>query len=721
MSIIDNDHGQGDHKDRFALITGKTNRLARLPPNLGVAAVYSRYSTVNQHEVSIERQEEVSTEYALKTGRSIFAKYADRARSGYYEAGREELARMVKDAKDGKFGVLIVENVDRLARDLSILSTIYKQLLAVGVEMHMPGRGRLTLPDIALHGLLGDETRRVMGERTHFSRIVMAREGRFPTGKCLGYDKAPGGRGEIVINEAEAEIVRRIYAMRLAGIGYRPITSALHAEGFRNPRSGKLTKRGIQVILANPRYTGLLVYRRHVSTRDRDTGKTTVDLRPRSEWIITEVRHLRIVEQDVWDRVQALNAERGGAKTKPPLRFGSYLLTDLVPCPVCRRPMGTRTWAENTKRFACNRHWADDTCPSNLTISVPRLERLVFDLIAELLDRKGYVEAYVKAYNDERIAADSRHAKTRDVLQRTVVRLDRQLRDSFLQSTSRGITSDRTARYRMEIEEELSKAEVELSAMPRLPARATLDRAWMTSLRDAIANLSHDGPFQARDEAGLLVTAAIHALVERIEVRSTGFRAFEASVTLRMGPMLDASGQGDAAFGTVVLAGTSERPGKGYRHSRGYADDIARQARGEFAMGDADWHAVRHLYPHHRMGQRIDDVECRATVDAMVFRGLTGARWRHMPPSLGGDRRFRRSLRVQSTGAWTSIVSILAERDAERFGRLDPTWPPARSKKGTRRPRRAADAGDGPQGETIGLAREETRRSSGARIACVPG
>ncbi len=371
-----------------ARLPEKPGRPMSAGPDPLKAAIYSRYSTMMQTEVSIERQEEICEAYAASTGRAVVHKFKDIARSGAYIAGRDGLEALMEAARSGKFGVLVIENVDRLSRDLGNASTLYKQLLNMGVEIHQPGRGRLTLTDVALQGLMGDEGRRLLAERAQYARNVMAQEGRVPTGRCFGYLPVPGHPGHVAVHEPEAEVVRRAYALRLEGMGVKAICSLLYAEGVRYPRSGGISHFGINHMLANERYAGLIVYRRHEARKDRETGKRRVSQRPRSQWIVTEAPHLRIVDQDTWDRVQAMR-KRGAShvRTGPAERASSYLLTGLIPCPACNRPMSASRNSGIKRLYVCQGATRDGTCSHKRGVPVAALEALVMRALGEHLDR----------------------------------------------------------------------------------------------------------------------------------------------------------------------------------------------------------------------------------------------------------------------------------------------------------------------------------------------
>lgn len=108
--------------------------------------------------------------------------------------------------------------------------------------------------------------------------------------------------------------------------------------------------------------------------------------RPKSEWYIVEGTHEPIIEQELWDRVQALVAQRA-----KPFDVGTIgLFAKKARCANCGYTM--RSSKNHNKRYlqCSNRHIAKDACIGSF-ISVDKLERLVIDelnrLSAEYLDK----------------------------------------------------------------------------------------------------------------------------------------------------------------------------------------------------------------------------------------------------------------------------------------------------------------------------------------------
>ena len=130
-------------------------------------------------------------------------------------------------------------------------------------------------------------------------------------------------RGDRVINKAEAGIVRQIFEAYAAGQSPRAIAHALNRRGISGPSGrdwGPSTINGnVQRgtgILNNELYVGRLVWNRLTYLKDPDTSRRVSRLNPRADWVIKEVAALRIIDQELWERVKA--RQRGLRKGRRP-------------------------------------------------------------------------------------------------------------------------------------------------------------------------------------------------------------------------------------------------------------------------------------------------------------------------------------------------------------------------------------------------------------------
>ena len=225
-------------------------------------------------------------------------------------------------------------------------------------------------------------------------------------------------RGERRVNEAEAQIVRRIFRDYAAGKSPRRIAHELNAEGVPGPAGnawGPSTiygnwRRGTG-ILNNALYVGRLVWNRLRYIKDPDTGKRVSRLNPESEWIVQEVPELRIVEDELWSRVKdkqnVVRVARKplqdgnplGARKRPP-----YLFSGLIKCGAC----GGGCSMISATHYGCSTARNKGTCDNRSAIKRDELEDRVLRAMREHLMEPAlfeeFCEAYTRAVNELRIA-----------------------------------------------------------------------------------------------------------------------------------------------------------------------------------------------------------------------------------------------------------------------------------------------------------------------------
>jgi len=111
---------------------------------------------------------------------------------------------------------------------------------------------------------------------------------------------------------------RRIFEEHAVGRSSRTIAVGLNTDGIPGPSGnawGHSTINGNRDrgtgILNNELYIGRLVWNRLRYVKDPMTGKRVSRLNPEEDWIIQDVPEMRIVDQDLWDRVKARRKKTG--------------------------------------------------------------------------------------------------------------------------------------------------------------------------------------------------------------------------------------------------------------------------------------------------------------------------------------------------------------------------------------------------------------------------
>lgn len=133
----------------------------------------------------------------------------------------------------------------------------------------------------------------------------------------FGPDGAPV-RGDRAIDPVEAAVVRRIFEDYARGLSPKKIAEALNLERVPGPQGGHWgtstihgnRERGTG-ILNNELYIGRQVWNRLRYVKDPGTGKRISRLNPETEWVITEVPDLQIIDDALWEQVRS----RQGALT----------------------------------------------------------------------------------------------------------------------------------------------------------------------------------------------------------------------------------------------------------------------------------------------------------------------------------------------------------------------------------------------------------------------
>ena len=98
------------------------------------AVIYSRYSSYNQNEKSIEGQLRVCQDYAERNGILILNTYIDRAMTGTND-NRPDFQKMIKDSNNKEFEYVIVYKIDRFSRNKYETAKYKKILKDNGVKM----------------------------------------------------------------------------------------------------------------------------------------------------------------------------------------------------------------------------------------------------------------------------------------------------------------------------------------------------------------------------------------------------------------------------------------------------------------------------------------------------------------------------------------------------------------------------------------------------------
>jgi len=358
---------------------------------------------------SIDGQLTDCRKYAQEQGYTIVGEYHEEANKQTSGADwLPELERVIRLAGQSFYDVLIVREVDRLARNRFKQMSVENELerLSVKVEYAI-GRYEDTAEGRLLKGLMGEFAefeREKIRQRTRrgMDRAVLAGNVQVSGNMPYGYQlQKENGRRVLVVNDYEAAIVAQIFDL-YGNQGYSQgrIADYLTGRGIALPgksafQKSRLKDKGnnwsitaISVILSNETYIGNWYYRKTKTTKNPLTGKRKKTMRPKKQWLLVQVPP--IIDQDLFELVQRRKQENKRQAGKQ--RQTTYLLGGMVDCGHCGVSMSGITRKDKNNQwtyYKCNaRHTPkryNFVCDNSVHYRANEVDAAVWAWIKELL------------------------------------------------------------------------------------------------------------------------------------------------------------------------------------------------------------------------------------------------------------------------------------------------------------------------------------------------
>ena len=253
-------------------------------------AIYTRVSTERQErEQTIESQLAVLRAWVEANGHTLDPEHVflDEGYSGA-RLDRPGLDRLRDAVQDGDVGAVVVLSPDRLARKYVYQVLLLEEFQRAGCQVvfvHRPiGEDPSDQLLLQIQGAIAEYERALLGERFRRGKLQRARAGQYLSSRApYGYRYVPkreGVPGHLVIDEAEADLVRTMYSWLIdERMSIRQILKRLNF-GPHRPRCGRLpwSASTVHHILADPIYSGTAYsnrYRYVPPKRPRERGVRT--------------------------------------------------------------------------------------------------------------------------------------------------------------------------------------------------------------------------------------------------------------------------------------------------------------------------------------------------------------------------------------------------------------------------------------------------------------
>ena len=427
---------------------------------VGIYLRLSRDDERDDESQSISNQRDYIMNYIIKNNLMLIDEYVDDGVSGT-QFDRKGWERLINDIENGRINMVITKDTSRLGRNISqslYYSTEYFQeknvryvALTDGIDTFDKGQNTDMLMFKAFYNEMYVKD---ISTKIKATLNSQKRNGKFMGGIApYGYQRnLPYDKHELIIDEEQAEIVRRIYDLFISGMGVKRIANLLTDENIPIPSIQKNLNRGnkssiygvwqertISDILTNPTYKGDLTQCREykVSYKSKKRRKNK-----KENWIIPKNACPAIIDEETFNIVQDMYSKnKNRTETSQ-----EHLLRGFLVCKECGHTIsiGQATWTCNGEK----RHKNICYCNyykkySRYNVCTPH--KLDYDELEKeiLKDIKNKCKAYLKTSNFENLLKNSdkmtkiqldlekQLAKTKNEINQQTIFVDRLYKDKL--------------------------------------------------------------------------------------------------------------------------------------------------------------------------------------------------------------------------------------------------------------------------------------------------
>ena len=319
---------------------------------------YIRVSTLKQGEgVSLQEQKDAIEVFASRQNLHVVEWFEEKETAA--KGGRPVFNKMLRELRRGKATGLIMHKIDRSARNLKDWA-IVSELPDQGIQVYVATEsldfnsrgGRLTADMLAV--IAADFIRNLREECRKGIRGRL-KQGLYPFRAPIGY--LDNGRGQPKTPcPQKAPLIRELFELYGSGQhSMRSLKAEVNHRGLRNHGGRPLSLHGIETILNNPFYTGLIEIKR--------TNETYKGI------------HDPLISATLFRRVQDIKSGRCG----PKVTRHNHRFQGLFRCGLCNRPMSPelqkgRVYYRCQGRACATKTVREDVLDRHIGVALRRLE-----------------------------------------------------------------------------------------------------------------------------------------------------------------------------------------------------------------------------------------------------------------------------------------------------------------------------------------------------------
>lgn len=370
-------------------------------------AAYARVSTDQEEQLtSYEAQVDYYTNYIKSRDDWEFVEvYTDEGISGTSTKHRDGFRKMIDNAMAGNIDLIITKSVSRFARNTVDSLTTIRSLKEIGCECYFEkeniwtfdGKGELLL---TIMSSLAQEESRSISENVKWGHRKRFADGKVtvPFGNFLGYKR--GEDGNLVVDEEQAKIVKRIYREFLSGSTPIAIAKGLTKDGIETPgHKQKWYATTVRSILTNEKYKGDALLQKYYSS-DFLTKKQKINNGEIQQYYV-ENNHQAIIEPDTFEMVKLEMDRRLMLNGK---YSGTDILTSKIKCGECGGSYGAKVWHSNDKyrrvMYQCNRKYSGKEKCKTPAIRSEDIEERFIKAVNTLIEGKDEIISNLESVLD---------------------------------------------------------------------------------------------------------------------------------------------------------------------------------------------------------------------------------------------------------------------------------------------------------------------------------
>lgn len=484
---------------------------------------------------SISNQKQILLDYCKKKGYKNTMFFVDDGISGT-SFERSDFQRMQRMAEEGKICRIIVKDLSRFGREQveagRLTQIVYPSLGITFISIQenvnsTTGEGMEMLP---FYNIFNEWYAAQTSKKIRAVWQSKADNGkRVSSTVPYGYVKDPDDKEKWLIDEPAAEVVRKIFALCLAGRGPLQIARQLEEEKILVPSayyesmgrthaqkvpSGycKWNQKTVVHILENRQYTGCAVNFKSTTVSYKVHKKIH---NPVEDYQIIPNMQELIISEEQWLRVQELRQHR----RRPTATGRTSLFSGLVFCSDCGAKLhfsAAKSMTRNQEHFRCSNYKSGrGECTIHYIRDVV-LERIVFEAIcglAEFIKCHETVFLYMLAKKNNAMRQKEYRKLQQTVEQdnRRISEIDRLIEKAFEQNAIGLLSDERFAKmvqnYEKEQKERLKEVAESQQTLKNANQKVTDLRLLLRTLREMT-------------EIKELTPTLVNSLIERIEVHN---------------------------------------------------------------------------------------------------------------------------------------------------------------------------------------------------------